>query len=92
MLYLPTQHKLGVLQGLVVEQPVQFRPLCRGVAVFILNGDAVDGNGGAIREPGFYPVGVHIEAAGKQFVHSEPHFYIKWCLFGCPKPCHKTGG
>ena len=92
MLYLPTQHKLGVLQGLVVEQPVQFRPLCRGVAVFILNGDAVDGNGGAIREPGFYPVGVHIEAAGKQFVHGEPHFYIKRCLFGCPKPCHKTGG
>ena len=40
MLYLPTQHKLGILQGLVVEQPVQFRPLCRGVAVFILNGDA----------------------------------------------------
>ena len=28
---------------------------------------------------------------GKQFVHGEPHFYIKRCLFGCPKPCHKTG-
>ena len=24
MLKLPTQHKLGVLQGLIVEQPVQF--------------------------------------------------------------------
>ena len=33
--------------------------------LLILNGDAVDGNGGAICEPGFYPVGVHIEAAGK---------------------------
>ena len=30
-------------------------------------------------------------AAGKQFVHDEPHFYIKRCLFGCPEPCHKTG-
>ena len=36
---LPIQHKLGVLQGLVVEQPVQFCPLCRGVAVFVLDGD-----------------------------------------------------
>ena len=24
---LPTQHKLGMLQGLVAEQPAQFRPL-----------------------------------------------------------------
>ena len=40
MLNLTTQHKLGVFQGLVVEQPVQFRPLCRGVAVFVLNSDA----------------------------------------------------
>ncbi len=45
-LYLSTQHKLGVLQGLVIEQPVQLRPLCRGVAVLILDGDAVDGKGG----------------------------------------------
>ena len=47
-----TQHKLSVLQGLVVEQPVQFRPLCRGVAVLILDGDAVDGKSGAILEQG----------------------------------------
>ena len=46
MLNLTTQHKLGILQGLVVEQPVQFCPLCRGVAVFVLHGDAVDGKGG----------------------------------------------
>ena len=38
MLRLTTQHKLGVLQGLIVEQPVQFCPLCRGVAVLVLNG------------------------------------------------------
>ena len=91
MLQPSTQHKLGVLQGLVVQQPVQFCALCRGIAVLVLDGGAVDGNGGAIGEPGFYPVSIHIEAAGKQFVHSEPLFYIKWCLFGCPKPCHKTG-
>ena len=60
MLDLPTQHKLGILQGLVVEQPVKFCPLCRGVAVFILNGDAVDGKSSAVGEPGFYPVGVHV--------------------------------
>ena len=29
---LPTQHKLGILQRLIVQQPVQFCPLCRGVA------------------------------------------------------------
>ena len=28
--------------------------------------------------------------AGKQFIHGKPHFYIKRCLFGCPKPCHRT--
>ena len=38
MFKLPTQYKLGVLQGLIVEQPVQFCPLCRGVAVLVLDG------------------------------------------------------
>ena len=70
MFNLTTQHKLGVLQWLIVEQPIQFCPLCRGVAVLVLDSDAVNGNGGAIREPGFHPVGVHVVAAGKQFVHS----------------------
>ena len=42
MFNLTTQYKLGVLQWFIVEQPVQFCPLCRGVAVLILNGDAVD--------------------------------------------------
>ena len=55
-----TQHKLSVLQGLIVEQPVQLCPLCRGAAVLILHGDAVDGKSGAIFEPGFHPVGVNI--------------------------------
>ena len=82
---------VAVLQRLIVQQPVQLCPLCRGVSVFVLNGDAVDGNGGAILEPGFHPVGIHVVAAGKQLVHGEPHFYIKRCLFGCPKPCHRTG-
>ena len=40
MFKLPTQYKLGVLQGLIVEQPVQFCPLCRGVTVLVLNSDA----------------------------------------------------
>ena len=44
--------------------------LCRGVAVFVLDDDAVDGNGRAVCKPGFYPVGVHVVAARKQFVHS----------------------
>ena len=91
MIHLSTQHHLCILQGLIIQQPVQLRPLCRGVAVFVLHSDAVDGKSGAICEPGFHPVGVHIVAAGKQFVHGEPHFYIKWCLFGCPNPCHRTG-
>ena len=46
MIHLSTQHKLCILQGLVVEQPVQLCPLCRSVAVLILDGDAVDGKGG----------------------------------------------
>ena len=60
MLQPSTQYKLCVLQGLIVEQPVQFCSLCRGVAVLILDGDAVDGKSGAIFEPGFHPVGVNI--------------------------------
>ena len=51
-LHLPSQHKPGILQGLVIEQPVQLRPLCRGVAVLILDSDAVNGKGGAILEQG----------------------------------------
>ena len=46
MLYLTTQHKLGILQRLVVEKPVQFCPLRLGVAVLVLHGDAVGGKGG----------------------------------------------
>jgi len=38
----------------------------------ILYGDAVNGKGDAILEPGFHPVGIHVEAAGKQFVHRKP--------------------
>ena len=60
MLNLTIQHKLGILQGLVVEQPVQLCPLCRGVAVFVLHGDAVDGEDSATLEPSFHPVGVHV--------------------------------
>ena len=33
MLNLTTQHKLSILQELVVEQPVKLRLLCRSVAV-----------------------------------------------------------
>ena len=40
MFNLTTQYKLGVLQWFIVEQPVQFCPLCRGVAVLVLNGNA----------------------------------------------------
>lgn len=35
-----TQHKLGILQRLIVQQPVKLRLLCRSVAVFVLNSDA----------------------------------------------------
>ena len=70
MLGLPTQHKLGIPQGFIVQQPVQFCPLSRGAAIFVLNDDAVDGKGDAILEPGLYPVGVHVVAVGKQFWHS----------------------
>lgn len=45
--------------------------------LLILNGDAVDGNGGATLEPGFHPVSVHIEAAGKRFINRIT--FITWC-------------
>ena len=70
VLHLPFQHHLCILQGLVPQQPVQLCPLCRGVAVLVLHGGAVDGNDGAILEAGFYPVDVHVVAAGKQFCHN----------------------
>ena len=58
MLNFTTQHKLGILQRLIVQQPVQLCPLCRGVAVLVLNGDTINGKGGAIFKSGFRPVGV----------------------------------
>ena len=51
-LHLHSQHKPGILQGLIIQQPVQLCPLCRGVAVFVLHSDAVDGKSGAILEQG----------------------------------------
>ena len=81
MLNLPSQHKLSILQRLIVQQPVQLCPLCRGVAVFVLNGDAVDGKGGAILKSGFHPVGVHVVAAGKQFVHKETSMFFTFTSF-----------
>ena len=52
MLHLPSQHHLGIPQGLVPQQSIQLCPLCRGVAVLVLHGDAVDGKSGAILEQG----------------------------------------
>ena len=69
MLNLTTQHKLGVLQGLVVEQPVQFCPLCWGVAVLVLHSDAVDRKDSAIFKQGFHSVGVHAEEKPKRVLN-----------------------
>ena len=52
MLNLFAQNKLGILQGLIIQQPVQLRPLYRGVSAFVLHSDAVDGKSGAILEQG----------------------------------------
>ena len=40
MLHPSTQHELCVFQRFVIQQPVQFCPLCRGVTAFVLNSDA----------------------------------------------------
>ena len=74
---------------LVVEKPVQFCPLCRSVAVLVLDGDTVDGESSAILEPGFHPVGVHVVAAGKQFVHKKTSMFFTFTSsavesFSCP--------
>ena len=76
MLNLPTQHHLGILQRFIVQQPVQLCPPCRGVAVFVPHGDAVDGKGSAILEPGFHPVGIHVIVSGKQFVHKKASMFF----------------
>ena len=66
-------------------------PLCRGVAVLVLNGNAVDGNSRAVRKLGFHPVGVHIVVARKQFVHSRVlHDLI--LMFGHSNQCRQAGG
>ena len=92
VLHLPSQHHLCILQWLIIQQPVQLCPLCRGVAVLVLHGNAVDDNGGAIREPGFHPVGVHVVAAGKQFCHSR---ILQDLIFGVrslkPMPSSRWG-
>ena len=74
MLNLPTQHHLCILQRLIVQQPVQFCPLCRGAAVFVHHSDAVDGKGSATLEPSFHPVGVHVVAGGAP-QQQNPNFF-----------------
>ena len=64
-------------------------PIC--VAVLVLDSDAVNGNGGAIREPGFHPVGVHVVAAGKQFHHSSILQYLI-LVCGHSNQCRQVGG
>jgi hypothetical protein len=51
-------------------------PVAPGVAVFVLHGDAVDGNGRAVRKSGFHSVGVHVVAAEKQFVHKKASMFF----------------
>lgn len=49
--------------------------------LLILNGDAVDGNSRAVDEPGFYPVGIHVIVAGKQFVHKKTSMFFTFTSF-----------
>ena len=87
MLNLAAQHHLGILQGLVVEQSVQFCPLCRGVAILVLDSDAVNGKGSATLEPGFHSVGVHAIVAGKQFVHKKASMFFTFTSSAVESPC-----
>ena len=91
MLNFSTQRKQGVLQWLIIEQPVQLCPLRQSVAVLVLNGDAVDGKGGAILKSGFHPVGVHVVAAGKQFHHSSILLDLI-LMYGHSNQCRQAGG
>ena len=95
MLNLPTQHKLGVLQWLIVQQPVQFCPLCRGVAVFVLHGDAVDGNGGAIDCAGVedaLDVTMAQRAELDYLIYNDPLGYADLILNGDPEGYLKIVG
>lgn len=47
MLNFTTQHKLGILQRLIVQQPIQLCSLRRGAAVLVLNSNVVDAFTGA---------------------------------------------
>ena len=86
------QYKLSILQRFVVEQPVQLCPLRRSIAVLVLDGGAVDGNGGAILEPGFHPVGVHVIVAGKQFHHNSSILLDLILVYGHSNQCRQAGG
>ena len=92
MLHPSTQYKLCVLQGLVVERPIQFCPLCQSVAVLVLHSGAVDGKDSFILKSGFHPVGVHVVATGKQFCHNS---ILQDLIFGVrslePMPSSRWG-
>ena len=47
------QHKVGVFQGLVMNQVIQLRPLKHVVGNFIFYGDGVNGKHGAISKVQF---------------------------------------
>ena len=75
LLQVATKHKLRIFQRLIVNQPVQFRPLIHIVGNLVFHGDGVNGNDADIKEFQLYTGSVNVELTRNQSIHKKPPFY-----------------
>ena len=67
-LRLAIQNQFGIRQRVIVDEVIQFRPLCHGHIQRILDPSAVDGDFSPIPEQQLHTAGVHVEFAGSFIV------------------------
>lgn len=67
---LTIKNQLGIGQRIVVDQPVQFRPLVHTVCHLVLHGSAVDGEQRPIIHAQLHAGGIQVKLTGHNLSHS----------------------
>ena len=68
LLWLTVQNQLSIRQRVIIDEVVQFSPLCHSDIQCILDPGAVDGNFSPIPEQQLHTAGIHVELAGSCIV------------------------